>query len=155
MRQPASRPCPCHPAFSTRSEMAMSSALVPAEAGPRDVAAPPRGIWRWVAAVSAAVAGGLHVAAAVEHLGTHDLAVAFFLVVGLLQLGLAAWVAVSTWAGVRPDVRLLTLALAGTVALVGLYLVEHTTHLLAAFHVDHEPRAGDHGTTGAPQGPTT
>ncbi|HEY4625796.1 MAG TPA: hypothetical protein VIH01_07230 [Blastococcus sp.] len=132
----------------------MSTALVPAEAGPGAVAAPPHGIWRWVAAVSAAVAGGLHVAAAVEHLGT-PLAVAFFLVVALLQLGLGAWVAVSTWAEVGPDVRLLTLALAGTVALVGLYLVAHTTDLLAAFHVDHASGAGHHGTTGAPQGHST
>jgi hypothetical protein len=137
------------------TEMARSTALVPAEAGPRHVAAPPHGIWRWVAAVSAAAAGGLHVAAAVEHLGTHDLAVAFFLVVALLQLGLGAWVAVSTWAGVGPDVRLLTLALVGTVALVGLYLVAHTTDLLAVFHVDHAAGAGHHGTTGAPQGHST
>ncbi|HEY4605345.1 MAG TPA: hypothetical protein VIH08_13520, partial [Blastococcus sp.] len=136
------------------TETAMSTALVPAEAGARDVAAPPHGIWRWVAAVSAAVAGGLHIAAAVEHLGT-PLAVAFFLVVALLQLGLGAWVAVSTWAEVGPDVRLLTLALAGTVALVGLYLVAHTTDLLAAFHVDRASGAGHHGTTRAPQGHST
>src|SRR3954453_1114055 len=143
--------------------MARSTALVPAEAGPRHVAAPPHGIWRWVAAVSAAAAGGPPgaapggplVARAVEHLGTPALAVAFFLVVALLQLGLGAWVAVSTWAGVGPDVRLLTLALAGTVALVGLYLVAHTTDLLAAFHVDHAWGSGPPGTAGAPQGHST
>src|SRR4029453_12112082 len=111
------------------SEMVMSIAAPTAEAGSRDVASP-RSLWRWAAAVSAATAGGLHVAAAVEHLGAHDFVVGFFLLVALVQLGLGAWVAVSTWADVQPDVRLLALALVGTVALVGIYLLAHTTDLL-------------------------
>jgi hypothetical protein len=98
------------------------------------------------------VAGGLHVAAAAQHVGAHDLVVGFFLVVALGQLGLGAWIVVSTWAGTPPDVRLVALALLGTVALVGLYLVGHTTDLLAGFQV-HDAQDGHHGATaGVPQG---
>jgi hypothetical protein len=133
----------------------MSSAVPTAEAGPRDAAASPRSFWRWAAAVSAATAGGLHVAAAAEHLGAHDLVVGFFLLVALMQLGLGAWVAVSTWADVQPDVRLLALTLVGTVALVGVYLLAHTTDLLAAFQVHDATGAHHGGTSGAPQGHST
>jgi hypothetical protein len=100
--------------------------------------------------VSAAAAGGLHLRAAFDHVGSHDLVVGFFLVVAFAQLGLGVWIAMSTVTGLRPDVRLLALALLGTVALVGLYVVAHTTDLLAAFQV-HD--AGAHhgaGTEGTP-----
>jgi hypothetical protein len=114
-----------------------------------------RSLWRWAVAASAAAAGGLHIAAAVEHLGAHDLVVGFFLLVALGQIGFGAWVAVSAWAGIRPDVRLIALALIGTVGLVGLYLLAHTTDLFAAFQV-HDTAAGHHGgTTGVPQGHST
>jgi len=114
-----------------------------------------RSVWRWAAAATAVAAGGLHIAAAVEHLGAHDVVVGFFLLVALGQIGFGAWVAVSSWAGIRPDVRLVALALIGTVGLVGLYLVAHTTDLLAAFQV-HDTAAGHHGgTTGILQGHST
>lgn len=132
----------------------MSIAVPAAEAGPQDAAASPRNFWSWAAAVSAATAGGLHVAAAVDHLGAHDLVVGFFLLVALVQLGLGAWVAVSTWADVRPDVRLLALTLVGTVALIGVYLLAHTTELLAPFQV-HDATGAHHGGTSAPQGHST
>jgi hypothetical protein len=55
----------------------------------------------------------------------------------------------STVAGLRPDVRLLALALLGAVALVGLYVVAHTTDLLATFQV-HD--AGAHHGAGTVEG---
>jgi hypothetical protein len=91
--------------------------------------------WLQVAALGAAVAGGLHVAAAVDHLEAGDLAVGFFLATALAQLGLASWLLLISATGLRPDPRLLGLALTGTVALVGLYVVAHTTGLLDAFAV--------------------
>jgi hypothetical protein len=103
-------------------------------------------LWHWAAALSAVAAGGLHVAAAATHLGAHDLVVGFFLLVALGQLGFGAWVAVSALAGIRPDVRLVALGLLGTVALIALHLVAHTTDLLAAFQV-HDTAAG-HDATG-------
>jgi hypothetical protein len=134
----------------------MSTLTLPAaDVQPRSGVPHRRNLWRWAAAASAAAAGGLHIAAAVEHLGAHDLVVGFFLLVALVQIGFGAWVAVSAWAGIRPDVRLVALALIGTVGLVGLYLLAHTTDLLAAFQV-HDTAAGHHGATaGIPQGHST
>ena len=129
-------------------------ALAPATAGLPDSPSRARRIWRWVAASSAVAAGGLHIEAAAQHVGTHELVVGFFLLVAFVQLGLGAWIVVSSWAGTQPDVRLVTLALMGTVALVGLYVVAHTTDLLAAFQV-HDAAGGHGGTTGAPQGHAT
>jgi hypothetical protein len=134
--------------------MMATVALAPATAELPDSPSRGRRIWRWVAASSAVAAGGLHIAAAAQHVGTHDLVVGFFLLVAFVQLGLGAWIVVSSWAGTQPDVRLVTLALMGTVALVGLYVVAHTTDLLAAFQV-HDATGGHGGTTGAPQGHAT
>jgi hypothetical protein len=129
--------------------------LPPAAADLRSGPTRGRSPWLWAAAASAAAAGGLHIAAAVEHIGAHDLVVGFFLLVALLQFGSGAWVAVSTWAGIQPDVRLIALTLIGTVGLVGLYLVAHTTDLLAAFQV-HDTAAPHHGgTTGIAPGHST
>jgi hypothetical protein len=134
----------------------MSTATVtPVEAELPDVASRGHSFWCWATAASATGAGGLHVAAAVEHLGSHDLVVGFFLLVALVQLGLGAWVVVSNWAGLQPDVRLVVLFLIGTVALVGLYLVAHTTDLLAGFQVHDNGAAHHGGPLGAPQGHST
>jgi hypothetical protein len=133
----------------------MTLAPAPADVDLPDSSSRAGSRWLWAAAASAAAAGGLHIAVAVQHLGSHDLVVGFFLLVALVQFGLGAWVAVSTWAGIRPDLRLIALALIGTVGLVGLYLLAHTTDLLAAFQV-HDTAAGHHGaTTGLPQGHAT
>ena len=107
---------------------------------------PPLGhrVWPWAAAVSAAAAGGLHLRAAFDHAGSHDVVVGFFLLVAFAQFGLGVWIAMSTVAGLRPDVRLIALALLSTVALVGLYVVAHTTDLLAAFQV-HDGAGAHHG----------
>jgi hypothetical protein len=106
--------------------------------------------WLRVGALGAAVAGGLHVAAAVDHLEAGDLAVAFFLATALAQLGLASWLLLMSATGLRPDLRLLGgLALVGTVALLGLYVVAHTTGLLDAFAVhDGAGHGGAHGSSG-------
>jgi hypothetical protein len=107
--------------------------------------------WLWAGALGAAVAGGLHVLVAYEHLEAGGLAVGFFLLTALAQLGLAGWLVVHRVTGLRPDHRLVTLALLGTVALMGLYVVAYSTGLLDGFAVAHGSDAGAHGmheTTG-------
>ncbi|HEX2075399.1 MAG TPA: hypothetical protein VHF92_16565 [Geodermatophilus sp.] len=89
--------------------------------------------WRWVAALTAAAAGVLHVVAAADHLEVGELAVGFFLLTALAQVGFAVWLVVSSWAGNRPGRELVTVALIGTVGLIALYVVAHTTDLLSAF----------------------
>jgi hypothetical protein len=91
--------------------------------------------WLWVGALGAGVAGGLHIAVAVDHLEAGELAVGFFLLTAFAQLGLAAWLLLNGAAGFRPDRRLVSLALLATVALIGLYVVSYTTSLLDAFAV--------------------
>ena len=136
----------------------MTATVPTTPAGPAIPDSPPRGhrAWPWAAALSAAAAGGLHLLAAFDHVGAHDVVVGFFLVVAFAQLGLGVWIAMSIVAGIRPDVRLLALALLSTVALVGLYVVAHTTDLLAAFQV-HDDAGAHHGagTVEAPQGHST
>jgi hypothetical protein len=108
--------------------------------------APPRrraSRWQLVAALATAVAGGLHVAAAVDHLESGELAVGFFLLTALAQVGLAAWLLLTAWAGRRPSRELVAFGLLGTVGLMGLYVVAHTTSLLDAFAV-HDIAAGGH-----------
>jgi hypothetical protein len=106
--------------------------------------------WLLVGGLGSAAAGGLHVAVAVDHLEAGELAVGFFLLTAAAQLGLAGWLLVSSLTRLRPDLRLVTLALLGTAALIGLYLVAHTTGLLDAFAVhDASGHAGGtHGATG-------
>jgi len=104
--------------------------------------------WLLVGGLGAGVAGGLHVAVAVDHLESGELAVGFFLLTAAAQLGLAGWLLVSSLTGLRPDLRLVSLALLGTVALIGLYVVAHTTGLLDAFAV-HDSSAHSGGAHGA------
>ena len=82
-----------------------------------------------VALVALAIAGALHVVAAVEQRGSSDQLVGYFLVLALGQLATAAWLAVGTATTRRPRVWPVTVALAGTVVLVALHLVAHTTDL--------------------------
>lgn len=136
----------------------MTATLPSTPAGPELQDGPLRGhrSWPWVAAVSAAAAGGLHMRAAFEHVGAHDVVVGFFLLVAFAQLGLGVWIAMSTVAGLRPDGRLIALALLSTVALVGLYVVAHTTDLLLAFQTQSDGGGAHHGGgTTAPQGNST
>ncbi|MGY1722107.1 hypothetical protein [Blastococcus sp. SYSU DS0533] len=130
------------------------STVAPTAAPAAVISAPRRGhgrrVARWLraGALGAGVAGGLHLVAAVDHLEAGELAVGFFLLTGLAQLGLAAWLLLSSWTDFRPGPRLVTLALAGTVGLIGLYLVAHTTSLLDAYAV-HDASAAGHGGHGS------
>ena len=99
--------------------------------------------WQLVAALGLAAAGGLHVAAAVDHLSAGELAVGFFLLTALAQAGLAAWLVIGAWAGTRAGRQPVATALLGTVGLLTLYVVAHTTGLLDAFAV-HDAAASGH-----------
>ncbi len=98
--------------------------------------------WQLAAALGLAAAGGLHVAAAVDHLSSGNLAVGFFLLTALAQAGLAARLVLGAWAGTRADRRLVATALLGTVGLLTLYVVAHTTGLLDSFTVHDTVTAG-------------
>ena len=91
--------------------------------------------WLRLGALGAAAAGGLHVAVAADHVGAGEVAIGFFLLTAAAQLGLAVWLLLTSWTGAAPDLRLVALALLGTVVLVGLYVVSYTTGLLDAFAV--------------------
>jgi hypothetical protein len=122
-------------------------------AGPRPAGAPAAfRRWCWTAGAATAAAGALHLAAAVDHLGTNDLVVAFFGATALGQLAAAAGLAVVAGTRERPPVALLSALLAVTVGLVCLYLVAHSTDLLAGLTAPAAPGAGAHehgiGTTG-------
>jgi hypothetical protein len=99
---------------------------------------------RWAAGLGALGAGALHVAAAVEHASAGDLVVGFFLLTTFAQLGIGLWLLQGSWLGAGPGPGPLAIALAGTVLLVCLYLVVHTTDLLAGL-TGHE---GGHGAAG-------
>jgi hypothetical protein len=75
----------------------------------------------------------LHVLAAIDHLGAGELVVAFFLVTALGQVAAAGGLAVSATTGRRPAAGPLAALLAITVGLLVLYLLAHTTDLLAGF----------------------
>ncbi len=99
---------------------------------------------RWAAVAATAAAAGLHVAAAVDHLGAGDLVVGFFLLTALAQVAAAAWLAVGP--GAARDPRFLAAVLAGTVGLLLLYVVGHATDLL-------DPLVGhDHAASGQAAG---
>lgn len=103
--------------------------------------------WLWGGVVGTAAAGGLHVAVAAEHRGAGGLAVGFFLLAALAQLGVAAWLGIHAVTGLRPDRRIVTTALAGTVALLALYVVAYTTGLLDGFAIS-DPGNGAHAGAG-------
>jgi len=103
--------------------------------------------WVVAAALATAGAGALHVAAAVDHSAARDFVVGFFLLTAFAQFGLGAWLLLGTWLGKRPGTGPVALALIGTVALVGLYLVAHTTDLFAGLLAHTDGSA--HGAHGA------
>jgi asparagine N-glycosylation enzyme membrane subunit Stt3 len=115
--------------------------------------------WAWVAGLTTAAAGGLHVAAAADHRAAGNLVVGFFLLTAFAQLWLAAALPMVFRYCRATDGRglwaaLVTMAIAGTVALVALYVVVHATDLLAGI-AGHEGAAAaghDHsaGGTGHP-----
>ncbi|SHN63288.1 hypothetical protein SAMN05660350_01139 [Geodermatophilus obscurus] len=99
--------------------------------------------WQLAAALGLATAGGLHVAAAVDHLSAGSLAVGFFLLTALAQAGLAASLVLGAWAGTRAGRLLVATAMLGTVGLLTLYVVAHGTGLLDSFAV-HDAAAAGH-----------
>lgn len=101
--------------------------------------------WQLLAALGLATAGGLHVAAAVDHLSEGELAVGVFLLTALAQAGFAAWLVLGAWAGTRPDRRVVALALLGTVGLVALYVIAYATDLLDAYVLTDSAAASHHG----------
>jgi hypothetical protein len=134
---------------TTATATATSAVAVAPAAGPA-VPRARRGAARWqlVAALGLAAAGGLHVAAAVDHLSAGSLAVGFFLLTALVQAGSAAWLVLGAWAGTGAGRQLVApamigTALLGTAGLLALYVVAHTTGLLDAFAV-HDTVASGH-----------
>ena len=123
--------------------------------------------WPAVTAGATAVAGGLHLAAAADHLGAGDLVVAFFGLTGFAQLS-AAVVLLMPLVGptaARTRHLLALTGLLGTAALIALYVVVHSTDLLSGL-LEHsgagtqEHAAGEAGhdghasvSTPAPEGP--
>ncbi|MGK5110948.1 MULTISPECIES: hypothetical protein [unclassified Geodermatophilus] len=123
----------------------MSTAVAEPVAAPTDGRRDRSAWWLRITALGAAAAGALHVAAAVDHLGAGELAVGFFLLTALVQVGFAGWLLLTSMTRSTPDRRLVALALLGTVGLLALYLVAHATNLLDAFAVaDHATGAHAH-----------
>ncbi|WP_336028516.1 hypothetical protein [Geodermatophilus sp. FMUSA9-8] len=126
-----------------------------AAAEPAVAAAPRMTGLRWAAAAATAAAAGLHVLAAVDHLGTSDLVVGFFLLTALAQFGAAAWLALGP-DGAR-DPRFLTAVVTATAGLLLLYVVGHTTDLLDPFlghdHSAAPGAAADHAAHTTATGP--
>lgn len=121
-----------------------ATATAPASARPVPPARRSAIRWQLLAALGLATAGGLHVAAAVDHLSSGEAAVGFFLLTALVQAGLAAWLVLGAWAGTRAGAVPVALALIGTVGLVTLYVASYTTDLLDAFMATDAAVAGHH-----------
>lgn len=116
--------------------------------------------WPVVAVLATAAAGGVHLAAAVTHRSSGDLHVAFFLVTALGQLGFAGLLAITFWSSAglgrhaerRSPSGLLLAAVAGTVALLALYVVVHSTDWLSGLlgqsgqsgHTEHAEHVTGH-----------
>jgi hypothetical protein len=118
--------------------------------------------WPWLAGISTVAAGGLHLAAAGVHQSAGALHIDFFLLTAFAQFGLAVLLAVLLWqpagAGVhRQRVLVVGAAIAATVALIGLYVMVHSTDLLTGLIGRQQLGAGhDHvhsalGTLGTGQ----
>lgn len=108
------------------------------------------GGWLVAAVATMGAAGLLHVAAAVANRELGEAVVGFFLLVALAQLATAAWLAIHAATRLRPDPRPLGAALGGTVLVVLLYLVVHTTDLLAGVIEGLTPESvlADHASHG-------
>jgi hypothetical protein len=113
----------------------IGSGLVSVEESVRPASAPADRLRPWLGAcaLGAVAAGGLHLAAAAQHLEHGDLVVGFFLLVAAAQVGGGVWLALKAWQRLRPDPRLLLVGVLGTVALIGLFVVAHSTDLLLGY----------------------
>ena len=113
--------------------------------------------WPWLAVLASVAAGAVHIAAAVTHQASGPLHVVFFLLVGFGQLALASALAVGlarVTDGERSSERslhvLLLLAILGTIGLLALYLVVHTTDLLTGLIGSHQHAADGAGHSAPP-----
>jgi hypothetical protein len=106
--------------------------------------------WLGLACLSTLLAGGLHVAAAYQHVEHGELVVSFFLLAAAAQVGGGLALGVHAVTGMRPGRWLVLAGLGATVAMIGLFIVVHGTDLLLA-HVGHQ--AGSDGHTAAHTGP--
>jgi hypothetical protein len=114
--------------------------------------------WTIAAGLGVSAAGLLHVAAAVDHAAASDLVVGFFVLTAFAQFGLGAWLLLGTWLGRRPGTGAVAAALVGTVVLVGLYLMAHTTDLVTGLlaHPDGSVHGGhDAGAVVPTEGPVS
>ena len=108
--------------------------------GPAATAAPAHRVargfpWAWMAGVSTAAAGGLHFAAAAQSVAAGNLVVGFFLVTAFAQIGVALTLGAGYWRSrvteaPGPSTAWVAGVIAGTVALVALYVVVHSSDLL-------------------------
>lgn len=125
-----------------------SAALEPTPARQTRMAIP----WPWVAGLSTAAAGALHLVASFDLRSGGNLVISAFLLTAFLQIGVALlfggtyWRPVDTGApGDRGPAPLWVLAaIVGTVALVGVYVVAHSTGLLAGLTPQNAPTAAGH-----------
>jgi hypothetical protein len=106
--------------------------------------------WSWGAILTLAAAGGLHLLVAAAHVDHSSLVVSFFLAVAAGQIGAAGLLFVLSRPGLRPRAGLLAAGIAGTMALIGLYLVAHRTGLFADILGQSSPVGHQHGGTGHP-----
>jgi hypothetical protein len=106
---------------------APTSPAVPQRSAARSARRARATAWRWTAAAAVGAAGVAHLITSAGHLDDGQLVIAFFLVTAFAQLGAAVWLAAGTLHRGRPAPRVVLLAIAGTVALIGVYLVAHLT----------------------------
>ena len=106
--------------------------------------------WLGLACLSTLLAGGLHVAAASQHVEHGELVVGFFLLAAAAQVGGGLVLGVHAVTGMRPGRWLVLAGLGATVGMIGLFIVAHGTDLLLDY-VSHQP--GTEGHTAAHTGP--
>jgi hypothetical protein len=106
--------------------------------------------WSWTAILALAGAGGLHLLVAARHVDHSAVVLGFFLVVAAGQIGAAGLLFVFTRPGLRPSAGLLAAGIAGTVGLIGLYVVAQRTGLFTDLLGASSAAAGQHAGHGDP-----
>ncbi|WP_448625184.1 hypothetical protein [Geodermatophilus sp. URMC 64] len=106
--------------------------------------------WSWTAILAFAASGLLHLLVAARHVDHSTAVLGFFLIVAAGQVGAAGLLFVLTRPGLRPSAGLLTAGIAGTVGLIGLYLVAQRTGLFTDLLGTSSAAAGQHAGHGDP-----
>jgi hypothetical protein len=108
-----------------------------------------RDLWFWGAPIALAAAGALHLQLVLAAVFTgNGFVQTFVLLVALGQIAAACYLGGLRIAGVRPDLPTLVLVLAGTLGLIALDAVAHTTTLLVPL-ADHAAHHSGHLVLGA------